>query len=169
MPHGISVRTATPRDAEGVARVHVGTWQAAYRGLVPDEYLDALDVDDRIAAYGRFGTLNDPQRPMWVADVDGAIVGFVMVGPSDDEDGVGELLAIYVEADHWGSVVGVELMTRAIDWLSSRFAHATLWVLEGNERARRFYERGGWFFDGTRKEDDRGSFVLREVRYRIEL
>jgi len=41
------LRPAEPRDALEVARVHIGTWQAAYRGLVPDEYLDSLKIEER--------------------------------------------------------------------------------------------------------------------------
>lgn len=163
----MDVRPATTDDALGIARVHVGTWQSAYRGLVPDEYLDALDVGRRVAAYEEFGTLSNAERPMWVAERDGEIVGFVGTAPSSDEPDTGELFAIYVSAQHWGTGAGAELMRQAIEWLSTRYAQATLWVLEGNDRARRFYERGGWTFDGTTKQDDRGTFVLSEVRYRI--
>jgi hypothetical protein len=46
-----SVRTATAGDAMEVAKVHVRSWQAAYRGLVPDSYLDALRPEDRAARY----------------------------------------------------------------------------------------------------------------------
>jgi GNAT superfamily N-acetyltransferase len=166
---GIVVRDALSQDAYGVACVHVGTWQSAYRGLIPDEYLDGLDIDARVAAYERMGTLTDPERPMWVAEIDDEIVGFAVVGPNTEEEGLGELYAIYVSAERWGSGAGQALMRRAIDWLKARYKQVTLWVLEGNDRARRFYERGGWYFDGTTKDDDRGSFVLREVRYRIEL
>ena len=163
----VTIRAATPDDARGVATVHVGTWQDAYRGLVPDDFLDALDVDRRVAAYAEHRVLEDAERPLFVAEVDGRIIGFSNVGPSRDEDGNGELYAIYVDAAHWDTGVGRDLMVPAARWLAERYAEATLWVLADNERARRFYEKGGWRFDGTTKDDDRGSFVLREVRYRI--
>ena len=41
------IRPAIPADARPIAEVHVRTWQEAYRGIVPDAVLDALDVDDR--------------------------------------------------------------------------------------------------------------------------
>ncbi len=49
------------------------------------------------------------------------------------------------------------------------YRRATLWVLEANQRARRFYEARGWTPDGTSKIDDRGSFQLHEVRYSCAL
>jgi GNAT superfamily N-acetyltransferase len=165
----VVLREANDADAEAIAAVHVGTWQAAYRGLVPDDYLDALDLHSRVQAYRQSRMFEDADRPMWVAECAGTIVGFVGVGASRDEPDVGELYSIYVSADRWGTGAGRALMIRGVDWLRSRYAQATLWVLEGNERARRFYERGGWRLDGTTKDDDRGSFVLREVRYRIDL
>ena len=163
----VTIRAATPDDAQGVAEVHVGTWQQAYRGLVPDDFLDALDVDRRVEAYAQHRVLEDADRPLYVAELDGTIVGFANVGPSRDEDRNGEVYAIYVEASHWDHGVGRDLMVVAVGWLAERYAESTLWVLAGNDRARRFYEKGGWRFDGTTKDDDRGSFVLREVRYRI--
>ena len=46
---------------------------------------------------------------------------------------------------------------------------ATLWVLTGNKRARRFYEQHGWTADGAQKTDWRGDVRLDEVRYRRTL
>jgi GNAT superfamily N-acetyltransferase len=169
MPPSVVIREAIPDDARGIAVVHVGTWQSAYRGLIPDEFLDALDIDRRLAAYAELGMLSDENRPIWVAECRGEIVGFVNVGPSKDEEGVGELYAIYVASAYWDTGAGRELVKRGLEWLAARYEQATLWVLDGNERARSFYERGGWFFDGATKEDGRGTFVLHEVRYRITL
>jgi GNAT superfamily N-acetyltransferase len=163
----VTLRLATPDDARGVAVVHVRTWQEAYRGMVPDELLDALSIDERVKAYAKFRVLDDPERPLYVAEIDGDIVGFANVGPSREEQDTGELYAIYVRASHWDTGVGRALMVTGVDWLAQRYPDSTLWVLGSNDRARRFYERGGWRVDGTTKDDDRGSFVLSEVRYRI--
>lgn len=163
------IRQATADDAAGVAEVHIRTWKDAYRGIVPDGYLDALDVDQRVQAYERFGVLTDPQRPMFVLEESGLIAGFVGVGPSNEEPGIGELYSIYVASDHWGTTVGATLMSHGEDWLRARFSEAILWVLEENARARRFYEKRGWATDGGSKKDDRGDFVLNEIRYRLDL
>src|SRR5690242_10658505 len=100
------VRRATPDDARAIAAVHVGTWQVAYRGQVPDEFLDGLDVERRVAAYAEFGVLTDDGRPVWIAQRDDEIVGFANAGPSNDEEGVGEVYAIYVAPAHWDTGAG---------------------------------------------------------------
>ena len=69
-----------------------------------------------------------------------------------------------------GTGLGTELLSTAVAWLVEQaFAHATLWVLEGNARARRFYEREGWALDGTVKSEPREDFTMDEVRYAIPL
>src|SRR5262249_20126629 len=97
--HACSLRPARPDDALAVARVHVRTWQAAYRGLLPDAYLDSLRAEDRARRY-TFGSLGPDQPATIVAlDGDGAIVGFATTAPARDADsaGAGELAALHVD------------------------------------------------------------------------
>jgi GNAT superfamily N-acetyltransferase len=105
---------------------------------------------------------------MWVAERDG-IVGFAGAGPSRDADEEGELYAIYIDASEWGRGTGDALMGVVLDHLRTRFDTATLWVLDANARARRFYEKYGWAFDGAVEDFARANFVIPEVRYRIDL
>jgi RimJ/RimL family protein N-acetyltransferase len=165
------VRTAVIEDAYGIATVHVRTWQAAYRGIVPDEILDAMDIERRAERW-RDDWLSTPGGGIWVAEEDEAIIGWANAGPSRDSDEAaaqGELYGIYVAPTEWGTGAGRSLLDVATAWLSERYESAALWTLVANARARRFYEKNGWRFDGTTKDDDRGSFVLHEVRYSIDL
>lgn len=166
------VRVATSKDAAGIARVHILSWQVGYRDQIPDDYLDSLDIGQRERVWQKWLGVEGRDETNWVAERDGRIIGFAGAGKSRDDDAsgrTGEVFAIYVLGDHWDTGAGAALMNVATDFLRERFDTATLWVLDTNERARRFYERGGWTLDGAAKEDDRGSFVLHEVRYRIEL
>ena len=88
------------------------------------------------------------------------------VGPSRELDGEGELYAIYVYPEAWGSGAGPQLMREARAWLTERFPGAILWVLEDNPRARGFYEREGWTADAHRIDVVAGVEVP-EVRYRV--
>jgi GNAT superfamily N-acetyltransferase len=137
-----------------VAGVHLRSWPAAYRGLVPDAYLDALRPKDRLARY-TFGS-PDPDAPATtVAVEDGVIRGFATTGPSRDADteGAGELFGLYLDSDAWGQGVGHRLMIEARGRLSGRgYTHAVLWVLVGNQRPERFYAIDGWRADGARRK-----------------
>ena len=110
---------------------------------------------------------------MLVLEEDEAVVGFCHFSPTRDDDAAratGEVTAIYLLPSHWRRGGGSRLLARAVEALTAAgFRRATLWVLDGNCRARRFYERHGWHADGSIKVDDRGTFHLRELRYAREL
>ena len=76
----------------------------------------------------------------------------------------------YLLAEQWGQGIGKALMDSALDVLrQAGFSEATLSVLATNERARRFYEAGGWAPDGAAKQDDSRGFPITELRYRRQL
>jgi GNAT superfamily N-acetyltransferase len=148
-----TIRAARPEDARPVAEVHVDSWRHTYRGVLPDEYLDRLSVDDRESMWlGAFAD-PDPKSGALVAEADGHLVGFASFGLSRDEDvpdGTGEVPAIYVEPAALGTGVGRELFAAVTETLrDAGFTRATLWVLEANASARRFYEKAGWSWDGA--------------------
>ena len=164
-----TVRPATPADADEIGRVHATTWRAAYTGVLPEA---AFDVAERRRWWRQALSREQPQRSaVFVAEADGEIAGFASVGAARDEpDSVGELYAIYVDPQRWGTGAGRTLIERAEESLrASRFAEAVLWVLEGNERAERFYRAAGWALDGGRKVEEFQGAELTEVRYRKAL
>jgi GNAT superfamily N-acetyltransferase len=163
----VHVRRATGEDSLAIEQVRVRGWQVAYRHVFPVEELEQLPVDgERWRA-----RLVAPPRgwSTFVAEDDGSVVGFASVGPSRDVAGLGELYAIYVDPDAWSTGAGRALIERCEEQLRAEYAAATLWVLEENPRARRFYERAGWAPDGARKAEDRWGVRAPEVRYRKEL
>jgi GNAT superfamily N-acetyltransferase len=165
------LRVAGPADALAVARVHVRSWQAAYRGLLFDEYLDALEPEEWALRY----SFADPQatEPITVLAVEGGeICGLATIGPAEDDERqtVGELLALYVDPDRRGLGVGRALIQEARARLARRgFAEACLWVLVGNEWAERFYRLDGWLPDGSRRPAKVAGFSVEDVRYRRSL
>jgi GNAT superfamily N-acetyltransferase len=154
-----------------IARVHVRSWQAAYRGLLPAEYLDALKPEDRAARYSFENP--DIDRPFTiVAEDDGLIAGFATTGPARDADaeGWGELYALYVDPDYWGRGIGAELIKAARARLVELgFEQAILWVMKGNARAERFYAIDGWEADGHERSEVMWGVAVNEVRYRRRL
>jgi GNAT superfamily N-acetyltransferase len=165
------LRPAEPADAMAVARVHVRSSQAAYRSLMPDDYLDNLRPEDRAARYDF--THEDPKLPYTIVAAEGdAIYGLATTMPCRDEDlpDYGELCALYVDPEQWGRGVGAALIAAARGHLVQRgFQDASLWLLDGNARAARFYEMDGWALDGRRKTDTIWGLTVNEVRYRRRL
>ena len=150
----MKVRAATFGDAAAIARVQVASWQAAYRELIPTSRLAAFTVPVRTVAWQR--NLREPSGVRTtVFDGDDGVTGFASVGASRELRGWGEIWSIYVAPEAWGRGVGSGLFADAIGALAARgLASVMLWVLEGNGRALRFYQGGGFVLDGTRKVDD---------------
>ncbi len=176
----LELRAARPEDAAAVAGVHVRSWQAGYRRLLPDAYLDGLRPEDRMGHY-RFGAA-DPGAPATVVAVlDGNLRGFVTTrrpgpgagpGPGGPDDGPepGEVLALYVDPEAWGSGVGRQLLSDARLRLGrSGCTEAVLWVLAGNDRAQRFYRIDGWGAEDVRRTVEVWGIAVDEVRYRRPL
>lgn len=173
------IRQATADDARGVAEVHVASWRAGYVGLIDQQVLDAQSVDAREKMWASWIPRSDaglpplgydvPAHRMLVADDGGQIVGWATFGPGRDEGSarVGELAGLYAHPSVWSTGVGHALITRVADELrEAGFDEAYLWVLHGNERASRFYERHGWIADGEEKVADAGgATALRELRH----
>jgi ribosomal protein S18 acetylase RimI-like enzyme len=157
----IAVRRALPDDAEGLARVHVRTWQIAYAGLVPQAVLDSLDIAARTTRWRAILEGLDQQGRTWVAIEGDEVIGFSSSGPArgDDPPWPLELWALYVRPKRHGSGAGALLADAALGELP-----AFLWVLEGNARAIRFYEKIGFALDGARKDDEVGGVTLHELR-----
>lgn len=158
------LRTATEVDLLAVGDLHFRSRAAAYAGFLSPAALSFGSP----AALGEWWT----ERVRWESDThrltvavrDDRVVGFSYLGPSE-EPGVGELSAIHVDPDLVGAGIGRLLMIDALAALPAYGDRAVLWVLDGNVRARAFYERGGWAFDGTARDAPMGGELTRQLRY----
>jgi ribosomal protein S18 acetylase RimI-like enzyme len=172
---GTVIRAARVGDASQIAAVHVRSWQGAYRGLLPQAYLDGLHPAQRVGRWERtLAEAHDGREGVLVADASGTLLGFVGYSPSRDADmdpaRVGEIDAIYLLPSAWGQGVGRRLMGDALARLAeAQFDQVMLWVLDSNVRARRFYEAGGWLADGARKTEESRGFPITQVRYKRSL
>ena len=163
------VRMPTVEDADALGRVH-RAWRAVYRGgLVSDAHLDAFTEEDQAARWRERLEGSPPVGSCLVATAeDGGIVGFIVVGRADDgrDTSAGEVYALNVDPDHWGTGAGCDLLAYGVDALSrSGFPAAVLWVHPGNTRARRFYEVHGWGEDGLERRQDVLGVTVPETRY----
>lgn len=162
------LRGATIHDAAAIARIRVDSWRAAYAGIVPARILERMDAAafaPRLAL--RLGGADHGILAAQAAD--GAVEGFVIAGPSRDEDaqGAGEIGAIYLAPEARGRGIGAALLEAACEGLADRgFGSVVLWVLTANAPARRFYERHGFARDGAAQMLDFGGTPIEEIRYR---
>lgn len=164
---------AKEADIPAIAGVHVAAWKTAYRGIIADDFLDRLTIGRRDTLWRQYLAMSD--RKLLICKQGGEVTGFAACGPTRDRDEdpalVGELYAINVAPDYWRQGCGQALVKRVIRELTrAKFALVTLWVLDANERARRFYERAGFALDAdaSRKIQVSGT-RLAEVRYRKNL
>jgi ribosomal protein S18 acetylase RimI-like enzyme len=159
----MNVRAAAPADVEAIATIHVAAWRAAYRGHMPDAYLDSLTVEQRSTRWANALARSGPGH-IAVAEQ-----GFCYYGPTRDKDlQGGEIYALYVHPDAWRQGTGRALCQHAERHAASlELDTVTLWVLKANEPARRFYERMGYAPDGAERTNTRliGT-PLHEMRYR---
>ncbi|HWS50761.1 MAG TPA: GNAT family N-acetyltransferase [Microbacterium sp.] len=173
------IRWATIDDAAGVAAVHVETWRVAYRGLIEQQVLDALRADERTARWENWITRSLAREAteghggvshrLLVAERDDRIIGWATFGAGRDEGEShrGELAGLYAHPSVWSQGTGHALIRRVEEELRAEGRqNAYLWVLRGNDRAIRFYERHGWMSDGTEKVADAGGATnLPELRH----
>lgn len=167
------VREARVGDALGIAMVHVRMWQKAYRGQVPDSFLDEMSIEKRFKIWKKSLEEQKEGNYTFVVENNGFIAGWCAGGINRDKDvglKVGELGGIYVHPDYAGKGLGSMLMNNFLNVLrSDGYEKATLWVLDTNEKTRKWYEFKGWKEEGKVKVEPREGFELRELRYIIDL
>ena len=142
----IEIRPATAADARAIAQVRIDTWRTTYRGLIPDAYLDGMELDASIALWDRVLGAESSTAVVFVATRDGEIVGFsagnALKEPKHGADA--ELTAVYLRRDAQRGGVGHRLVGAVVDAMRARGATAMIvWTIAGNKGARAFYEQLG--------------------------
>lgn len=161
----MEIRYITPADDRAaISRVYEESWKFAYKGIIPQDYLDSIPE-------GQWARSID--RPNWktlvCVDHD-KIVGTSSIGKSRFEQfqDWGEVISIYLLPEYIGKAYGRLLMEFAVSELKKQgYDKIFLWVLEENIRARRFYEQFGFSLTDDFFDDKIGGKLLRQVRYII--
>lgn len=174
-PAGLPIRAGGPTDGAAIAAVERRAWRHGYRGVVSEAFLDDLDLG-YLGPYwaGRSAVSPSPRHRLLVAGAPGEVHAAVDTGPAQEEAAdpttstTGEVRSLHVDPTVEGAGVGSALLAAAESaLLASGFTEATLWVVEGHDLARRFYERRGWATDGGTQFVMAGTERLDEVRYRL--
>ena len=171
---GIIIRKVLSEEAYDYALNHIACWQDAYKGIIPDDYLENMPAQLEKRVEWNRQTLNDPGDCEYLcATYDDKMIGRLVYSKCRDEDkaetNTGEIHAIYLQASYWNKGYGKQMMDFAINGLrNAEYQEAIVWVLDDNNRARLFYEKYGFVLDGTSKEIEIGK-TLTEVRYVLNL
>ena len=162
------VRAARSDDLYGAAVARVASWLGAFTGLVPQDFLDAMDPAKIAASWA--DSLAAGRSRLYVAAAGGEIVGYAGVGPERDAgapEHVGELYALFVHPNWWGSGAARVLTDAAVaDLRAAGCDQVWLWVLEANTRARAFYRRYGFTETPDRTQSSLNN--LPELRLRLQ-
>jgi len=160
------VQAATTEQLPAIRHVAERTWRATYRGKIPRGQIGQF-LEQAYSLETLERTLRRLGPGMLVALAEDEVVGYAMAGPN--REGVGELFALYVLPGWQRHGAGHLLWQRATTHLrQAGFTEMILWVLDRNERARRFYERQGataW----TERPFPIGSGTINEIGYRVSL
>lgn len=153
-------------DRKLVSRIYEQSWKYAYRGIIPQRYLDGIPA-------GRWAErLDEPGRSTLVMLRGGVMIGTCSYGSArlTEFAGFGEIVSIYLLPEYMGKGYGGPLLRAAVERLGQAgFDDIYLWVLEENWRARRFYEKAGFALTAHFLEVSIGGKPLREIQYQYHL
>lgn len=163
----MEIRRLRPEDDRlAVARIYEESWRYAYKGIVPQDYLDGLRSEQWVPNLGREGLFH------LLAEENGVFVGTVSFCGSRLEEyaDFGEIVSLYLLPQFIGRGYGRRLLAAALGELGEMgFRDVFLWVLEENRRARDFYERYGFSQSGESLTHSVGGKDLTEIMYRIHI
>ncbi len=140
-------RMRSSDDFAAISCVYALSWKAAYRGIIPNAYLDAISGD------GWTRMLTNSLANSIVLLENGEYIGTASICPARDETrrGWGEIISIYLLPEYFGKGYGKPLLDAAVSGLEQMgFKRIYLWVLKENNRARGFYEKNGFLSTSTR-------------------
>ena len=149
-------------DFAAIGSIYAESWKFAYRGIVPQAYLDQLTNRRWMNA------LNENRYDAFILLDNGQYIGTSSICPARDKDmaGWGEIISLYLLPEYFGKGYAALLLDYVVSALQKEgFQRIYLWALEENARARRFYEKQGFRWNGDTMEAVIGGKSLTEVRY----
>ena len=138
------IRAATRTDAARIAALHARSWRAAYRGILPDDYLDGRATAELAAHWADIFERSRYTDIALVLETDGGIAGFIAARLGGEAPFDAVIDNLHIAPDQRGSGLGRPLLGAMAQVLADRGAtNACLWLFDGNTAAGRFYARLG--------------------------
>jgi GNAT superfamily N-acetyltransferase len=159
---------AGPGDAAALAEVHVRSWRETYPGLLPAPYLDRMSAPVHARRWRRQLANARSGEVVLAAEGPTGLTAYcagalITAGPAPGE---AEIFTLYVLKSAQGGGLGRRLFETAARVLEAQGARALkVWVLNGNGRARGFYDHLGGIAIDERAVSGWGG-GLRETAYR---
>ena len=161
----MKIRTAGVQDLETVSRIHALSWKTAYRGILPDDFLNQLSYRRWVAP---LKDMMEQGLEIRVIEEEEKPFGCITFSAARDQAfaGWGEIVSFHLLLEARGKGYGRLLIQDAVRQLKEKgYSKIYLWVLEKNERARRFYEKNGFSASGAYLDDNIGGKSLKELQY----
>lgn len=153
----------TPRDARSdeyatIAELQIESWRSAYRGILPDRYLDHDILAERRAFWRHAARVRSPGLMVLVIDAGGSLAGFVSVARGADPGFDATIQNLHVRPQLRGRGLGRRLLAGVTERLLATAATSVcLWVYDCNHGALRFYHRLGAVVDARGYDDLAGA------------
>lgn len=147
----MNLKRANVDDAEIISNIHALSWKVAFKGLLPQQYLDELKNDFWVGTFKEWMAKNALTAQLVYEN--NLAVGCISYGKSRDDllPEWAEIVSIYVLPNYWGKGYGSKLLNTALlEIRQLDYKNAYLWVLEGNLNAKAFYENKGFFYNGDK-------------------
>lgn len=149
-------------DRFEISRIYEKSWRFAYKDIIPEDYLEGIPVGRWVPYLDRedVHTLVLIEDDMFIGTSSYCKSRF----PAFDD--WGEIISIYFLPEYIGKGYGEKLLNAVVNELEGLgYRDIFLWALEENDRARKFYEKEGFFLSNHYLNDNIGGKELRQIQY----
>ncbi|WP_104401678.1 GNAT family N-acetyltransferase [Vibrio penaeicida] len=160
----ITIREANLEDVPSIAEIHVTSWQVTYSGLIPEDYILSQTIERRTKLWTN--VINESLASLLVAEENQKVIGFISfekIQPDLSSQSI-EISSIYLLPNHFNKGIGTKLLSECKSRLTgNKVNQITLWSLDTNISALKFYRKHGFVETGKQNKERLNGVVLNDV------
>ena len=138
----MNIREANAEDMELIANLYVMNWKKTYVGLLPDNFLNGLTVNDGINKWQEY--LTKEKHRIFVAYENENFLGFSACKEDEELKNCLYLDSLHVSESSRGKGVGTKLINTVGSYAYIKgYEHMSICIGKGNDKAKRIYEKMG--------------------------